>query len=197
MGLGCPWLRGSSDRRLRRYAATHSVKEIANVSWSEAVVIEPIKVGELLRFLFYLDILNKLLLLLQCKHSKYMYARCLNFPCFIKYLAACVHAFSMFYLYFSLGVFQKWFRKLFRIWLWLLYGKLLIVQYFRIGFGKLFANGCWTIFWKFSLKSIFENLFLLFCREAGIFYSHSYPYFSSLFVSSFPMLSVISVVILL
>ena len=72
------------------------------MSRSEAVVIESIEVRERLRFLFYFDILNKLLLL-QCKHSKYMYARCLNFPCFIKYLAACVHAFCMFYLYVSLG----------------------------------------------------------------------------------------------
>ena len=32
-----------------------------------------------------------------------MYAKCLNFPCFITYLAACMHAFCMFYLYVSLG----------------------------------------------------------------------------------------------
>ena len=70
---------------------------------SEAVVIESIEVRELLRFLFYLDILNKLSLL-QRKHSKSMYARCLNFPCFITYLAACMHAFCMFYLYVSLGL---------------------------------------------------------------------------------------------
>ena len=68
------------------------------------VVIESIEVREVLRFLFYLDIVNKLLLL-QCKHSKYMYARCLNFPCFIKYLAAYMHAFCMSYLYVSLGKF--------------------------------------------------------------------------------------------
>ena len=73
-----------------------------NMSKSEAVVIESIEVRELLRFLFYLDILNKFWLL-QRKHSKYMYARCLNFPCFITYLAACMHAFCMFYLYVSLG----------------------------------------------------------------------------------------------
>ena len=79
-----------------------SVKEIANMSRSEAVVIESLEVQELLRFLFYLDILNKLLLLL-CKHSKYMYARCLNFPCFIYYLAPGIQAFCMFYLYVSLG----------------------------------------------------------------------------------------------
>ena len=72
------------------------------MSKSEAVVIESIEVQELLRFLLYLDILNKLSLL-QRKHSKYMYARCLNFPCFINYLAACMHAFCMFYLYVSLG----------------------------------------------------------------------------------------------
>ena len=58
---------------------------------SEVVVIESIEVRELLRFLFYLNILNKFLLL-QRKHSKYMYARYLNFPCFIKSLAACMHA---------------------------------------------------------------------------------------------------------
>ena len=75
---------------------------------SEAVVIESIGVREHLRFLFYLDILNKFLLL-QCKHSKYMYARSLNFPCFIKYLAAYMHAFCMFYLYVSLGEhFANW-----------------------------------------------------------------------------------------
>ena len=73
------------------------------MSKSEAVVIESIEVRELLRFLFYLDILNKLSLL-QRKHSKYMYAKCLNFPCFITYLAACMHAFCMFYLYVSLGI---------------------------------------------------------------------------------------------
>ena len=73
------------------------------MSKSEAVVIESIEVRELLRFLFYLDILNKLSLL-QRKHSKYMYAKCLNFPCFITYLAACMHAFCMFYLYASLGM---------------------------------------------------------------------------------------------
>ena len=61
------------------------------MSKSEAVVIESIEVRELLRFLFYLDILNKLSVL-QRKHSKYMYAKCLNFPCFITYLAACMHA---------------------------------------------------------------------------------------------------------
>ena len=72
------------------------------MSKSEAVVIESIEVRELLRFLFYLDILNKLSLL-QRKHSKYMYAKCLNFPCFITYLAACMHAFCMFYLFVSLG----------------------------------------------------------------------------------------------
>ena len=72
------------------------------MSKSEAVVIESIEVRELLRFLFYLDILNKLSLL-QRKHSKYTYAKCLNFPCFITYLAACMHAFCMFYLYVSLG----------------------------------------------------------------------------------------------
>ena len=72
------------------------------MSKSEAVVIESIEVRELLHFLFYLDILNKLSLL-QRKHSKYMYAKCLNFSCFITYLAACMHAFCMFYLYVSLG----------------------------------------------------------------------------------------------
>ena len=76
------------------------------MSKSEAVVIESIEVRELLRFLFYLDILNKFSLL-QRKHSKYMYAKCLNFPCFITYLAACMHAFCMFYLYVSLGRFVR------------------------------------------------------------------------------------------
>ena len=72
------------------------------MSKSEAVVIESIEVREPLRFLFYLEILSKLSLL-QRKHSKYMYAKCLNFPCFKTYLAACMHAFCMFYLYVSLG----------------------------------------------------------------------------------------------
>ena len=81
----------------------HNVKEIANMRMSEALVVESIEVREFLRFLFNLVILNKLVLLLQCKHSKYMYARCLNFPCFINYLAACIHAFCMLYLYVSLG----------------------------------------------------------------------------------------------
>ena len=76
------------------------------MSKSEAVVIESIEGREMLRFLFYLDILNKLSLL-QRKHSKYMYAKCLNFPCFITYLAACMHAFCMFYLYVSLGYFLE------------------------------------------------------------------------------------------
>ena len=76
------------------------------MSKSEAVVIESIEVRELLRFLFYLYILNKLSLL-QRKHSKYMYVRCVNFPCFITYLAACIHAFCMFYLYVSLGQSQN------------------------------------------------------------------------------------------
>ena len=40
------------------------------MSKSEVLVIESIEVRELLRFLFYLDILNKLSLL-QRKHSKY------------------------------------------------------------------------------------------------------------------------------
>ena len=34
----------------------------------------------------------------------FFHARCLNFPCFINYLAACMHAFCMFYLYVSLGI---------------------------------------------------------------------------------------------
>ena len=33
----------------------------------------------------------------------FFHARCLNFPCFMNYLAACMHAFCMFYLYVSLG----------------------------------------------------------------------------------------------
>ena len=72
------------------------------MSKSEAVVIESIELRELLRFPIYLDILSKLSLL-QRKHSKYMYAKCLNFLCFINYLAACIHEFCMFYLYVSLG----------------------------------------------------------------------------------------------
>ena len=62
------------------------------MSKSEAVVFASIEVQELLRFLFYRNILNKLLLL-QRKHSKYMYARCLNSPEFLKkfgYLHECI-----------------------------------------------------------------------------------------------------------
>ena len=33
----------------------------------------------------------------------FYHAKCLNFPCFINYLPACMHAFCMFYLYVSLG----------------------------------------------------------------------------------------------
>ena len=76
----------------KEYFNGQNVKEIANRSKSAAVVIESIELRELVRFLFYLDILNKLFLL-QRKHSKYIYARCPNFPCFINYLAACMHAF--------------------------------------------------------------------------------------------------------
>ena len=55
-------------------------------------MIESIEVRELLCFLFYLDVLNKVLLL-QRKHSKCMYAKFLNFPCFIlkNWLHACMH----------------------------------------------------------------------------------------------------------
>ena len=67
---------------------------------SEVGVIESIDVGELLRFLCDLDILNELLLL-QRKHSKYMYAKCLSFPC-VKNLAVCMHAFCMFHLHVQL-----------------------------------------------------------------------------------------------
>ena len=58
------------------------------MSNSEVVVaVEAINVRDILRFLYNLDILNNLLLLQQ-KHSKYMYAKCPNFPCFIKKLVA-------------------------------------------------------------------------------------------------------------
>ena len=90
------------------YINGQSVKEIANMSKSEAVVNESIELRELLRFLFYLDILNKRSLL-QRKQSKYMYAKCLNFPCFINDLAARMHAFCMLHLQVYLGYF---FRRL-------------------------------------------------------------------------------------
>ena len=48
-------------------------------------MIESIEVRELLRFLYYLAILNKLLLQ-QRKQSKYMYAKCLNFSCSLNIL---------------------------------------------------------------------------------------------------------------
>ena len=83
-----------------------SSKEIGNVIKSGAVVVGSIEVQEVLRFLFYINILNKLLLL-QRKHSKYVYAKCLNFLCFIKSLAVCMHAFCMFHLYVSLGLSLK------------------------------------------------------------------------------------------
>ena len=47
-----------------------------------AVVVEAIVIRDISRFLLYLDT-SKKLLLLQRKHSKYMYAKCLNFPSFI------------------------------------------------------------------------------------------------------------------
>ena len=86
-----------------KIAEWSNVKEITNMSTSEVVVIEStsidsitttsevlIFVREHLRCLYYLDILKKFLLL-QRKHSKCMYAKCLNFPCFIKknWLHAC------------------------------------------------------------------------------------------------------------
>ena len=60
------------------------------MSNSEAVVIESVDVRGILHFLIYRDILNKLLPL-QRKHSKYMYAKSLNFPSFIKKIG-CMHA---------------------------------------------------------------------------------------------------------
>ena len=73
------------------------------MSNSEVVVVESAEVRELLRFQTYLEIVNKLLLLQQ-KLSKYMYAKCQNFPCFIKHLDAWLHAFRMFYLNVQLGI---------------------------------------------------------------------------------------------
>ena len=73
------------------------------MSTSEVVVIESISIDsitttaevlifvrERLRCLYYLDILKKFLLL-QRKHSNCEYAKCLNFPCFIKKIG-CMHA---------------------------------------------------------------------------------------------------------
>ena len=60
---------------------------------SELVVIESMEVREHLRFLDYIDILNRFLLL-QRKYSKYVYAKCLNFPYFIKEIA-CMHALKL------------------------------------------------------------------------------------------------------
>ena len=45
----------------------------------EVVAMELTEMRDLLRFLYYPDIFNKLLLLLQ-KHSFYVYAICLIFP---------------------------------------------------------------------------------------------------------------------
>ena len=60
------------------------------MSNSEVLVTESIKVRELLRFLYYLDILNKLLLL-QRKHSKKIYHKGLNFLRFLNKFS-CMHA---------------------------------------------------------------------------------------------------------
>ena len=57
------------------------------------VVVEAIGVREILSFLYHLDILNKLLLL-QRKHSKHMYAKYPNFPCFIEKIG-CMHAYIL------------------------------------------------------------------------------------------------------
>ena len=83
------------------------------MSKSETVVIESIEVQELLRFLFYIDILNKLLLLL-CMHSKYMYARCLNFPCFIKFFG-CILACILHVLCVRLTRENKWLKTRYQI----------------------------------------------------------------------------------
>ena len=80
------------------YVAFHTISHIKVLFFPDTTV----EVRELLRFLLYLDILSKLSLL-QRKHSKCMYARFLNFRCFINYLTAGMHAFCMFYLYLSLG----------------------------------------------------------------------------------------------
>ena len=72
------------------------------MSNAEVVVIEWIDVRELLRLLYYFDILNKLLLL-QRKHSKYLNAKCLKSSCFKKKFVACMHAFCMFNLHIQIG----------------------------------------------------------------------------------------------
>ena len=64
-------------------------------------VIEAIEMRDIIRFPYHLDIKNKLLLLQQ-KHSKYMNAERLNFPCFLKKLGVCIPAFCMFHLHASL-----------------------------------------------------------------------------------------------
>ena len=75
----------------RRQLNGRSFKEIKNTSKSEYITNELIEMREILRFYVLLDNLNKILLQ-QWKHSKYMYARCLNCLCSIKYLPELINA---------------------------------------------------------------------------------------------------------
>ena len=64
------------------------------MSRSEVVAIESLEVREHLRFVFYLDILNKLLLL-QWKHSKYMYEFFMFYEVFDCIRACVLHVLSV------------------------------------------------------------------------------------------------------
>ena len=82
---------------MQKITKRSSSQEITRMRNSEVVVGEAIDVRYISSFLYYLEILNKLLLL-QRKHSKYLFAKCLNFPSFIKkfgcMLACILHVLS-------------------------------------------------------------------------------------------------------
>ena len=68
------------------------------------VVFEAADVRDFLSFLFCLDIW-KMFLLLQQKPSKHMYSNCLDFPCFIRTMAACMHTFCKIICKYNTSVF--------------------------------------------------------------------------------------------
>ena len=98
------WLRNTIEIIQIRLTATHveslvrkekfngrGANETTSKSNTEVtVVVEAADVWDILCFLYYLDILNQLLLL-QRKHSKFMYAKCVEISMFYK-LFGCMHA---------------------------------------------------------------------------------------------------------
>ena len=65
-----------------------TVKEIANMSTRDVIVVESLEVREHSLFLFYHDNLNKLLLL-QCKHSRLRYVS--MSVCLYVYIYVCIY----------------------------------------------------------------------------------------------------------